>query len=578
MPVHNADVAFIFNRIADLLDIRGDNPFRIRAYRNAARTVGELSTSISEMVDKGDDLSKLAGIGKDLADKIEKIVATGSLPFLEELETEVPPDLSELFKIRGLGPRKIAILHEQLDISTLMDLQRSLDNKKIRQLNGFGKKTEQNMREEFKRLARSRQRLKLSIADEIAGQLVDYLKKTKGIKKVKIAGSYRRRRETVGDLDILVTHGKDAQVMERFTDYEDVKKIIAQGETRSSVVLKSDVQVDLRAVDEESYGAALHYFTGSKTHNIAVRKIAVRNNLKINEYGVFKGEKRLAGHTEKEVYEQVGLPFIPPELRENRGEIEDAQKGELPFLLTIKDIRGDLHTHTSKTDGHAGLEEMARAASRHGYDYLGITEHSRHLKVAGGLDAAELRKHMDAIDRLNEKLDGILLLKGIEVDILKDGSLDLGDDILRELDFTVCSVHSEFSLSRTKQTERIIRAMDNRYFQILGHPSGRLINERPPYEVDMEKVIQAAAEKNCAMELNANPDRLDLNDIYLKFARELGVKVAISTDAHSVEGLNNMRYGIGQARRGWIEAEDVLNTRTWKELKEIFNRRKGFPV
>lgn len=572
MPIHNADVAEIFNRIGDLLDIKGDNPFRIRAYRDGARTVSELSRSVAEMVEGEEDLKALPGIGKDLAAKIEEIVRTGSLSFLEKLEEEIPAGLVELLRISGLGPRKINALYTKLGITSLAQLREAVSRQKIRDLEGFGEKTEQNIRKELDRLAASARRIKLSTADEIARPLLAYLREIKGVRLAEIAGSYRRRMETVGDLDILVVHVSGSPVMERFLDYDDVQSVVSHGPTRSSVLLKSGVQVDLRAVGAESYGAALLYFTGSKAHNIAVRRIAVKNDLKINEYGVFKGKKRVAGRTEEGVYKQVGLPFIPPELREDRGEIEAAAQDRLPNLLTLGDIRGDLHAHTTRTDGHAGLEEMALAARERGYEYLGITEHSRHVTVAGGLDADELRAHIRDIDRLNEQLEGIVLLKGIEVDILEDGSLDLPDDVLRELDYTVCSVHSRFNLPRDRQTARIIRAMDNPCFHILGHPSGRLINERPPYDIDMEQVIRAAAAKGCFMELNAHPDRLDLNDIHLKLARELGVKVAISTDAHSTEGLNSMRFGIWQARRGWLEPGDVLNTRSWPELKKIFRR------
>lgn len=572
MPIHNADVAEIFNRIGDLLDIKGDNPFRIRAYRDGARTVSELSRSVAEMVEGEEDLKALPGIGKDLAAKIEEIVRTGSLSFLEKLEEEIPAGLVELLRISGLGPRKINALYTKLGITSLAQLREAVSRQKIRDLEGFGEKTEQNIRKELDRLAASARRIKLSTADEIARPLLAYLREIKGVRLAEIAGSYRRRMETVGDLDILVVHVSGSPVMERFLDYDDVQSVVSHGPTRSSVLLKSGVQVDLRAVGAESYGAALLYFTGSKAHNIAVRRIAVKNDLKINEYGVFKGKKRVAGRTEEGVYKQVGLPFIPPELREDRGEIEAAAQDRLPNLLTLGDIRGDLHAHTTRTDGHAGLEEMALAARERGYEYLGITEHSRHVTVAGGLDADELRAHIRDIDRLNEQLEGIILLKGIEVDILEDGSLDLPGDVLRELDYTVCSVHSRFNLPRDRQTARIIRAMDNPCFHILGHPSGRLINERPPYDIDMEQVIRAAAAKGCFMELNAHPDRLDLNDIHLKLARELGVKVAISTDAHSTEGLNSMRFGIWQARRGWLEPGDVLNTRSWPELKKIFRR------
>jgi DNA polymerase (family 10) len=572
MPIHNSDIAGIFSRVADMLDIKGENPFRIRAYQNAARTVGELSRDVSEMIDREEDLSELSGIGKDLAGKIAEIVETGSLKFLRELETEIPPELLELLKISGLGPRKVKALHRELGIKTLAQLKDALKEHKIRELEGFGEKTEANISDELERITGSEPRLKLVIADEIVKPLLDYLQKSSGVKKVEVAGSYRRRKETVGDLDILVIQKKDAGVMDRFVHYEDVKKVVSQGSTRSTVLLKSGVQVDLRAVNEVSYGAALHYFTGSKAHNIAVRKLAVKKNLKINEYGVFRDKKRIAGRTEEEVFEQVGLPFIPPELREDRGEIEAARDHRLPSLVTLKDIRGDLHAHTRITDGHADLKEMAEAAREKGYEYLAITEHSKHVAVARGLNAEELLRHLDDIDRLNEKLDGIVLLKGVEVDILEDGSLDLPDRVLSELDFTICSVHSRFGLSSKKQTERIIKAMDNDYFRILGHPSGRLINERAPYDVDMAQVITAAAKRECFMELNAHPDRLDLNDRHLLLAKELGVKIAISTDAHSTESLNYMRFGVWQARRGWIEPDDVLNTRKLTDLRRLLKR------
>ncbi|MEW6519178.1 MAG: DNA polymerase/3'-5' exonuclease PolX [Thermodesulfobacteriota bacterium] len=571
MPVHNSDIAEIFNRIADLLDIKGDNPFRIRAYREAARTVAELSASLAEMVHAGEDLTRLPGIGKELAAKILEMVDTDSLAFLHRLEEEVPGGLVDLLRISGLGPRKVRALYRELGITSLAGLREAVKQEKVRQLEGFGAKTELNIAEELERLAASEQRLKLATAMEIAAPLLAYLRQTPGVLQVEIAGSYRRRKETIGDLDILVTHAENARVMQRLVDYEEVEKVVSQGATRCTVLLRSGVQVDLRAVGQESYGAALHYFTGSRTHNIAVRRMAVKKKLKINEYGVFKDGQRIAGRTEEEVYQQVGLPFIPPELRENRGEIEAAARGELPRLLTLRDIRGDLHTHTTRSDGQAGLEAMARAAGQRGYEYLAITEHSRLVSPANGLDADGLRAHIRDIDRLNERLDGILLLKGVEVDILEDGSLDLDDDILRELDFTVCSVHSHFNLSRRKQTERIIRAMDNRYFRILGHPGGRLINQRPPYEVDMEELIAAAAQRKRFLECNANPDRLDLNATYLKLAREMGVKVAVSTDAHSVKALTHMDFGVWQARRGWLAADDVLNTRPWPELKLLLN-------
>jgi DNA polymerase (family X) len=576
MPVHNADIAEIFNRTADLLEIQGANPFRVRAYRKAARTVGGMSKNVAAMGGDGKGLSELPGIGKDLAGKIEEIIETGKLSQLEALEKEMPNGLHAVLKIPGLGPKKVKVLYDKLNIGGVDDLKKAAENKKIRQLPGFGEKTENDILKEIERKGGAEKRLKISLAEPVADSLIDFLKKGKGIMEIAAAGSFRRRKETVGDLDILVTckKGTNEKVMARFVDYEDVDHVVSRGETRSSVILYSGLQVDLRVVPEVSYGAALYYFTGSKAHNIAVRKIGVKKGLKINEYGVFKKDKRVAGKTEQEVFKKVNLPYIEPELREDRGEIDAAWKKKLPDLLTLDDIRGDLHSHTKDTDGRFSTEEMVAAAKAKGYEYLGISNHSQRLTVAKGLDKKRLAKQIREIDRLNEKTKGFTLLKSIEVDILEDGSLDLPDSILKELDFAVCSVHSKFRLSRDKQTERVIRAMDNPYCHILGHPTGRLINERDPYDIDMEKIMEAAKERGCFMELNAQPERLDLNDIHCKMAKEIGVKVAVSTDAHSIDDLDYMRFGVWQARRGWLEPDDVLNTRSWKELKKLFKKGK----
>jgi DNA polymerase (family 10) len=576
MPVHNSDVAEIFNRIADLLEIKGENPFRIRAYRNAARTIGGLSQSAADLVDQGKDLSGLPGIGKDLADKIKEIVQTSTHPLLKKLEKELPPELPDLMKIQGMGARKVKVLFEELGVKSVGELRKAAEEKRIRRLPGFGEKTERNILEELGRLKEQKGekgRIKLAVAEQIVKPLIEYLKKQKGVKAVEVAGSYRRRRETVGDLDILTTCTKESPVMDRFVNYDEVDKILSRGRTKSSVMLRSGIQVDLRVVPRVSFGSALHYFTGSKEHNIAVRTMGVKKGLKINEYGVFKGKKRIAGKTEKGVYRQVGLPYIEPELRENRGEFEAAKKRKLPQLIVLEDIKGDLHVHTKATDGHYSLEEMAEAAKKRGYDYLAISDHSKHVTVAKGLDAKRLREQIKEIGRLNEKISGIRILKSIELDILEDGSLDLPNKILQDLDLVICSVHYKFNLSREKQTERILKAMDNPYFNIFSHPTGRLINERRPYEINMERIMNGARERGCFLELNAHPDRLDLNDIDCKMAKDKGVKIAIATDAHRLDDLDLMRFGIGQARRGWLEPDDVLNTRSWKELKKLLKRK-----
>jgi len=573
MPVQNSDVSDIFNKVADLLEIEGANPFRVRAYRNAARTISSLPRSVSDMIESEENLTELPGIGEDLAGKIKEVVQTGSLAQLEALESSTPSELSRLMKVAGLGPKRVKAIYENLGVVDLKSLKEAAEKGKVRELEGFGKKTEQTILEELEDVEDREERIKLMEAEQRASPLVAYLRKTKGIKEITVAGSYRRRKETVGDLDILVTCKKGSNVMDRFAEYEDVKKVVSKGTTRSTIVLRSGLHVDLRVLRQVSYGAALHYFTGSKAHNIAVRKLGVKKKLKINEYGVFKGKKRTAGKTEKQVFEAVNLPYIEPELRENRGEVEAAQKGSLPQLVGLDDIRGDLHAHTKETDGHASLEEMADAAKAHGYDYLAITDHSKKVTMARGLDAKRLAEQIKEIDRLNGKLKDIVILKGIEVDILEDGSLDLGDDILKELDLTVCSVHYHRKLSKKKMTERIIRAMDNPYFNIFAHPTGRLINERNPYEIDLERIMEAAKERGCYLEVNAHPDRLDLTDRHCKMAKDMGLKLAVSTDAHSVADLDFIRYGLDQARRGWLEADDIINTRSLRELRKRLKRK-----
>jgi len=572
MPIHNSDVAEIFDEVADLLEIEGANAFRVRAYRNAARTLRDLPHSVAQMVRDGADLSELPGIGEDLAAKIVQIVETGELSALEDLKKEVPAGLVEVLGIAGLGPKRVQALHEHLGVDTIDDLTKAAKAGKIRELSGFGAKTEANILHELETRGSGETRTMLRVAEEVAEPLVAYLREVKGVDKVVIAGSYRRRKETVGDLDILVTCAQDSPVVERFVDYEDVRDVVSHGDTRSTVILKNGLQVDLRVLEKVSYGAALHYFTGSKAHNIHVRRMGVARGLKINEYGVFKGDKRIAGETEAEVYDQVGLPYIEPELREDRGEIEAAAQGKLPELVTLDDIRGNLHSHTKASDGHNTPREMAEAAKDRGWAYLAITDHSKAVTVANGLDADRLAKQIDEIDALNDELDGITLLKSIEVDILEDGRLDLPDDILERLDLRVCAVHSHFKLSRDKQTERVMRAMDNPNFTILAHPTGRLIGSREGYALDVERVIAHAKETGCFLEINAQPERLDLDDVHAKMARDAGVKLSIATDAHTTGHLDFMRHGVDQARRGWLTAEDVLNTRSLKELRRMLRR------
>jgi DNA polymerase (family 10) len=527
---------------------------------------------MADLLDEDQDLTELSGIGEDLAGKIEEIVKTGGLRQLEQIKQRTPAALAQMLKIEGLGPKRVQQLYEELEITSLNKLEEAAEDGRIRELEGFGPKTEESILKDLSRKDLDEERKRLNVAEEMARPLVAYLKDIQGVERVEVAGSYRRRKETVGDLDVLAISKTGEETIQRFVEYEDVDETVSQGETRSTVVFRSGLQVDLRVVPKESYGAALFYFTGSKDHNIAVRNLALDQGLKVNEYGVFRDEERIAGENEDGIYELFDLHYVPPELREDRGELAAAREGRLPALVTLDDIRGDLQMHTTGSDGDASLEEMARAALDHGYEYVAITDHSPRVAVAQGLDAEALAQQIDEIDRLNDELEGLTILKAIEVDILEDGSLDLPDGILSRLDLRVCSVHSYFGLSREKQTERIIRAMDNPNFNILAHPTGRRIGERSAYDVDLEQVIEAALERGCFLEINAQPERLDLDDVQAKMAKDMGLMLAINTDAHSVAELDYMRFGVGQARRGWLEADDVLNTRRWATMKELLDR------
>ncbi len=574
MRLNNNDVSRMFSETADLLEIKGDNPFRIRAYRNAARTVENLTESVSDMIERGEKLSKLPGIGSDLEGKIKDIALTGKFEKLEELKRELPGDMSRMMNVAGLGPRRLKKINEELGVTTLDELEKTARDRRIRGLEGLGEKTEKAIIESIERLRETEGTFVIAQARESAEELIDYLKEGGGIKKIEVAGSLRRCRETVGDIDILVCAEEKNMLMRRFVGFERVNKVISKGETRSSVLLNSGMQVDLRVVAEESFGAALSYFTGSKEHNIQIRKRGLSRGLKINEYGVFKGDERVAGKSESSVYRRLGLDYIPPELRENRGEIEAAEKGNLPELLKTGDIRGDLHMHTNLTDGQNTLEEMVKGCRDRGYDYVAVSEHSRQVAIAGGIDEETLEKRIEEINRLNEEIEGIHILNSIEVDIMADGTLDLSDSVLEKLDLTVCSVHYKFNMTEKEMTKRIIKAMENRNFNILGHPTGRMLNDRQPYKVNMKEILKAAGDNNCFMELNAHPKRLDLNDIHLKMARDMGVKVAISTDAHSIKDLGYIKYGRDQAARGWLRAEDVINTYSLEKLMNILRKKR----
>lgn len=569
--VHNADVAEVFYRLAELLEIEGANPFRIRAYRRAAATIEDLTEPVAALLARGQDLADLPGIGEDLAGKIAEICRTGRLQLLEDVEARTPSDLARLAQVPGLGPKRVKVLHDALGVNSIEDLARAAAAGRIRDLPRFGEAFEQRLLRDLKAApATGETRLRISVAEEYAAGLLEHVKALPGVGEAVVAGSYRRRRETVGDLDILASG--PPSITDGFVGYAEVVKVLAKGPTRVTAVLRNGLQVDLRVVPDESFGAALVYFTGSKAHNIALRKRAQGRGLKVNEYGVFRGEARLAGRTEADVYRAVGLPLIPPELREDRGELDAAEAGRLPTLVQRADLKGDLHVHTRASDGKSTLAEMVEAARALGYEYVAISDHSRHAVIAHGLDPARLSAQLDEIDALNARGPGIRVLKSCEVDILKNGRLDLPDRLLARLDVVTAGVHSDFALPAAAQTERLLKAMDNRHVHILAHPTGRLIGERTGYQVDLDKVIAGAKDRGCFLEVNAHPNRLDLDDVHARAAKAAGVLIAVGSDAHSSVGLANIRFGVDQARRGWLEPNDVLNTRTWPDLRTLLVR------
>ncbi len=569
MPVANEDIAKAFEEIADLLEIDNANPFRVRAYRNAARTIQGLGKTLQAFVDEGRDLKSLPGIGQDLADKIDEMLRTGRMQALDALHRKLPASLEELLRIPGMGPKRVQALYHKLGIKTLSQLERAARSGRLRELPGFGPKLQQQILDSVAASKSAEARWSRIETAASANQIVAFLQSVPGVDEVVVAGSFRRGKESIGDLDILVTATDTPLVMQRLAHYAEVRRVVSSGSTRSTVLLNSGLQVDVRAVDQESFGAALHYFTGSKSHNIQVRRLGQKRGLKINEYGVFEGKRRISGKSEKEVFAAVGLPWIPPELREGSGEIEAARRNALPHLIERGDLKGDLHTHSRATDGKAAVKDMVLAAKSRGLQYIAVTDHSRHLAVAHGLDANRLMRQVDEIDRMNEAVRGITVFKGIEVDILKDGSLDLSDTILSRLDLVIGAVHSHFQLPRKKQTERILRAMDRPFFTILAHPTGRLIDSRRGYQVDMERIVRHAAERGCFLELNGQPKRLDLTDVFCRMARDEGVLVCINSDAHDTHELDNLDHGIVQARRGWLQKPDVLNTRTTSRVKRL---------
>jgi DNA polymerase (family 10) len=553
------------------LDIKGENPFKVRAYEKAALVVESLSEPIEKVYREG-RLTEIPGIGKSIAEKIAELIETGRLSYLEELEASIPAGVVELLKIPEVGPKTAWLVYEKLGIKSIEEMEKAAREGKLRQLPGLGPKTEENILKGIERLRRFGERVPLGIALPFARQVVEWLKERAPIDKIEPAGSIRRRKETIGDIDILVTSTQPLEVMDAFVSLPVVREVIAKGETKTSVITEMGIQMDVRVVEPDCFGAALQYFTGSKEHNIHLRKIAQDMGLKISEYGVFRGDEKIAGRTEEEVYGALNLPWIPPELREDRGEIEAAAEGKLPKLVEIKDIRGDLHTHTKHSDGNFTIKEMALAAKEMGYEYIGIADHTKGLGVAAGQDEEEILKEKEEIEKLNEELEGIRVLAGVEVNIRMDGTLDIDEEVLEQLDFVIASVHSAFKQPKEVMTERICKAMEREVVDILGHPTGRLIGKRDAYEVDGEILIDEAVRTGTILEINAFPDRMDLPDILCRAGKGKGAKFAINTDAHSIDQLNLIEYGVSTARRGWLEKEDIVNCLPLDELLKIFRK------
>ncbi|MEW6188767.1 MAG: DNA polymerase/3'-5' exonuclease PolX [Actinomycetota bacterium] len=567
----NEEVANILDEIADLLDIRGEMSFKVQAYHRAANSIRSLREDINVLYKEG-NLREVPAVGKGIAEKIVELLETGSLPYYEDLREEIPPSLVELMRIPGLGPKKAKFLYDALSITTIDELLEAARAHRLRGLRGMSAKTEENIIKGIQQLRRARERILLFEAHPIAERFIKNLRRQPFVERADMAGSLRRMKETIGDIDLLAASYGSHKVMDYFCNMPEVAQVLAKGDTKSSIIARNGLQIDLRVVNPNQYGSALQYFTGSKEHNIHLREIARKRGLKINEYGIFEMEmdRRIGGEKEEEIYEVLGMSYIPPVLREDRGEIERGIEDSLPRLIQLEDVRGDLHVHSSWTDGLSKIGRIAEAAIELGYEYIAICDHAEQLKVAGGLSKKELRAQIEEIMRLNEELGGITILCGIELNIDNDGKVDYEDEFLKELDIVVASIHGGFRQPKEQLTKRTLSAIYNEHIDIIGHPTGRILGRREPYAIDLKTVFKAAAETNTILELNSFPDRLDLNDIQLREAKEeYGIKFAINTDAHSAGQLAYIEYGVATAQRGWLEPEDVINTYPLDKLREI---------
>src|SRR6266550_413925 len=570
--MQNPDIARAFEEVADLLEIKDENPFRVRAYRNAARTVRDFPEPIADWVRTDRDLTEIPGIGEDLAEKIAALVTTGELPLRKQLLAKLPSGLLDLLRIPGLGPKRVKLLYSKLKIKSAADLSKALAAGKVTKLKGFGPKMEEKIRAGLGQAQVTERRMLLNEAETQSEAIVAYLKAGGAVRDIEVAGSYRRRRETIGDLDVLVTSSDSPKVMDRFVKYGEVAEVVSHGETRSTVKLRGGLQVDLRAVEPAAYGAALQYFTGSKAHNVELRTIAQDMGYKLNEYGLFKGTRRVAGKTEQEIYARLGMDCMPPELREARGEIALARAHRLPKLVERADIRGDLQMHTSATDGKGTIDEMAAAARQLGYEYIAITDHSKRVTMALGLDPKRLREQWKTIDAWNAKHEGLTILKSVEMDILENGQLDLPDDVLEEADYVVATIHYGIEQPEREITRRLVEAAQHPFVDAIGHPTGRILLTREPYRVAFDALARAAAAAGCLLEINGHPERMDLPDTLAAAAKQLGVRFVLSTDSHQPNNLTFMKYAVDLARRAGLEAADILNTRPLAEFRKGLKR------
>lgn len=564
----NKKIANIFYQIADIYEMK-DVDFKPRAYQKAAQNIENLGTDIEEIYNNG-KLQDIPGVGESTAKEIEEFLESGKVKRLEKLKKDIPVDLRSLSAVETLGPKKIKTLYKELDIKNLDDLEKAAKEGKIRDVEGFGEQTEKNILENIAFARQKGERFLLGYVLPEAKEIIEEMKQY--VDKIELAGSLRRKKETIGDVDILVVSTESKKVLKKFTNMNRVEKVVAKGDTKSTVRLHGGVQVDLRIVEAKSFGSALQYFTGSKDHNVELRKIAQKKDLKLNEYGLFKNDTRKAGKTEKEVYKKLGLDWIPPELRENRGEIDRAKEKKIPTLVEYDDVKGDLQMHTKWSDGSNTIEEMVKEATDLGHNFIAFTDHVGSLKVAGGMNKKEWEKQGKEIDKIKDKFDNIHIFHGLEANIKKNGEYDVKNSFLKQADVVLGSIHSAFRMSKKDMTNRVIKAIENKHVNILSHPTGRKIQKKEPISLDLEKVIDAAKENNVALEINAYPERLDLNDVNVKLAVEHSAKISIGTDSHRKDHLRYYELGIAVARRGWAQKNDIINTYGIKKLEKYFNK------